>query len=65
MKIISITRHCDGCGVGPNESGNVPYLGWVDIEVFPDGIPMAEPMKADLCGTCAKRVWANIPLREA
>lgn len=65
MRIVTETRYCDGCGVGPSTNAtNVPYLGWVSITAYPEGIPLAKPMKADLCGPCSRRVWALIPIKE-
>lgn len=63
MRIVTETRYCDGCGVGPNRNAtNVPYLGWVSIVTYPDGVPLAKPLMADLCSACAHRVWALIPV---
>lgn len=62
MKVITETRYCDGCGVGPQKgSTNVPYLGWLFIEARPQGIPGADARTADLCPACAHRVWTSIP----
>lgn len=62
MKHIIERYYCDGCGVGGNDMTNEPYLGWVHINVYPDGIPLAKPLTADLCGLCSARVWKSIPL---
>jgi hypothetical protein len=60
MKVIIETRYCDGCGRGPNPSGNVPYLGWVFIDVPVQGTIGTANLTADLCHFCRVRVQEKI-----
>jgi len=62
MRTITETRECDGCGAGPHQGGNVPYLGWTYIQTTRIGLIGSPLLKADLCPTCTERVFNSIPL---